>query len=112
VDSHVPKKVVAASASEWTRFDPLSTALDRRAGLHLMPSMSIAAGTEHERAAYAHQLTIYRAMTPQKRLQQALRMNRTMRALLAAGFRQRQPTWTEAEVRRAVADRILHARTG
>jgi hypothetical protein len=51
-------------------------------------------------------------MAPQQRLQQALRMNRTMRALLAAGFRDRHPTWSEAQVRRAVADRILHARTG
>lgn len=58
------------------------------------------------------QVAIYRAMTPQKRLEQALRMNRTMRDLMAAGFRDREPTWSEAQVRRAVADRILHARTG
>jgi hypothetical protein len=64
------------------------------------------------RAAHAHQVAVYRAMAPQQRLQQALRMNRTMRALLAAGFRDRHPTWSEAQVRRAVADRILHARTG
>ncbi len=67
---------------------------------------------DHERSSHAHQVAIYRAMTPQRRLQSALRMNRTMRALLAAGFRQRQPTWSEAEARRAVADRILHASTG
>jgi hypothetical protein len=74
-----------------------------------MPS---AAESDHERAAQAHQMAIYRAMTPQQRLQQALRMNRMMRAALAAGFRHRRPAWTEAEVQRAVADRILHARTG
>lgn len=51
-------------------------------------------------------------MTPQQRLEQAFRMNRTMRELLAAGFRDRQPAWTEAQVQRAVADRILYARTG
>jgi hypothetical protein len=39
-------------------------------------------------------------------------MNDTMRALLATGLRQRQPAWTEAQVQRAVADRILHANTG
>jgi hypothetical protein len=32
--------------------------------------------------------------------------------LLAAGFRFRHADWTEDQVRRAVADRILHARTG
>lgn len=39
-------------------------------------------------------------------------MNRTMRDLMAAGFRARHPDWSEAAVRRAVADRILYARTG
>ncbi len=74
-----------------------------------MPS---AAETDHELAAHARQVAIFRAMTPQQRLAQALRMNRTMRELMAAGFRQRQPEWTEAQVRHAVADRILHAATG
>ncbi|MGH8020243.1 MAG: hypothetical protein ACREIA_18585 [Opitutaceae bacterium] len=35
-----------------------------------------------------------------------------MRDLLSAGFRQRHPGWTETEIQRAVARRILHARTG
>lgn len=74
--------------------------------------MSAIAESDHERAAHAHQVAIYRAMSPQKRLEQALRMNRTMRELMAAGFRDRHPTWSDLEVRRAVADRILHARTG
>jgi hypothetical protein len=74
--------------------------------------MSLVAEPDHERDAHAHQVAIYRAMTPQQRLQQALRMNRTMRELLAAGFRIRHPTWSDIEVRRAVADRILHASTG
>ncbi len=51
-------------------------------------------------------------MTPGQRLKQALRMNRTMRELMATGFRDRHPDWTEAQVKRAVASRILHARTG
>lgn len=74
--------------------------------------MADLAEIDHQRIAFTRQVAIFRAMSPQQRLQQALRMNRTMRHLLAAGFRQRQPTWTEAQVRRAVADRILHARTG
>ncbi len=66
----------------------------------------------HEHAAQAYQSAIYRAMTPQQRIAQALRMNATMRRLLALGFQSRHPEWTEAEVSRAVAERILYARTG
>ena len=74
--------------------------------------MSDIAESDHLRAAHDRQVEIYRTMTPQQRLEQALRMNRSMRELMAAGFRDRQPTWTETQIRRAVADRILHARTG
>jgi hypothetical protein len=89
-----------------------SVTLARKARSDFIRLMPIAVKTAHERAAHAHQVAIYRAMTPQQRLQQALRMNCTMRALLATGFRQRQPGWTESQVQRAVADRILHASTG
>lgn len=68
--------------------------------------------SEHERAAQEHQAAIYRAMQPQQRMAQALRMNSTMRRLMALGFRSRHPEWTERQISRAVADRILHARTG
>ena len=68
--------------------------------------------SEHERAAQLHQSAIYRAMTPQQRIEQALRMNATMRRLLAMGFQNRHPEWTEAQIRRAVADRILYTKTG
>ena len=74
--------------------------------------MSTADAPDHRQVAHERQVAIYRAMTPQRRMQQALRMNRTMRELLAAGFRERNPSWTEPQVNRAVADRILHARTG
>jgi hypothetical protein len=67
---------------------------------------------DHVRRARQRQVEIYRAMTPQQRLEQGLRMNRAMRELLAVGFRDRHPTWTEAQISRAVADRILYARTG
>jgi hypothetical protein len=74
--------------------------------------MSSAAETDHLHVAHKRQMAIYRAMTPRQRLEQAMRMNQSMRELMAAGFRDRNPTWTEAEVRRAVAERILYARTG
>ncbi len=67
---------------------------------------------DHERLAHERQIAIYRAMAPRQRLQQALRMNRSMRALLAAGFRACQPTWTDEQVKRTVANRILRARVG
>ena len=73
--------------------------------------MSVTAEPDHVRLAHARQLAIVRAMTPIQRLQRALEMSRTMRELLAAGFRSRHPDWDEAQIARAVADRILHART-
>lgn len=90
----VPTKPCAPPASRYARFVPLEDE------------------TDHARAAHRRQVEIYRAMSPQQRLQQALRMNRAMRQLLAAGFRQRHAEWSEEQIRRAVADRILHARTG
>jgi hypothetical protein len=51
-------------------------------------------------------------MPPRRRLEQALRLNRMMRELMAAGFRSHHPEWTDAQIKRAVAERILHARTG
>jgi hypothetical protein len=78
----------------------------------LIPSVPHLSAADHERAAHAHQVGIYRAMTPQRRLRLALQMNDTMRQMLAAGYRLRQPAWTSAQIQRAVAERILHARTG
>lgn len=74
--------------------------------------MSALAATDHLRIAEEKRLAIYRAMEPADRLRQALRMNRSMRELMAAGFRQRHPEWTESQVSRAVATQILHVRTG
>ncbi len=68
--------------------------------------------TDHLRAAEEYQRSIYRRMAPEQRLRQALRMNAMARQLLAAGFLARNPSWTEDEVRRAVRDSILYARTG
>jgi hypothetical protein len=39
-------------------------------------------------------------------------MNRMMRKLLAAGFRDRHPEWSDSQVRQAVAQRVLYAATG
>lgn len=80
----------------------------RKANFFLMVTL---AESDHEHLAHQRQIAIYRSMAPQQRMQQALRMNRSMRELLAAGFRMRQPTWNDEQVKRAVADRILHART-
>ncbi|HVS50715.1 MAG TPA: hypothetical protein VHD62_00060 [Opitutaceae bacterium] len=74
--------------------------------------MERVAESDHARAAMERQHAILRAMPPQQRLEAAQRMNRTMRELLAAGFRARHPSWSEREISRAVADRILHAQTG
>ena len=74
--------------------------------------MFTVAAPDHVRAAHDRQVAIYRAMTPQQRLEQALRMNRSMRELMATGFRDRHPEWTEPQVKRAVADRILFGQTG
>ncbi len=79
--------------------------------MHATPALEPPAH-DHARAAHERQMAIYRAMPPHQRLQQALRMNQRMRELLATGFRMRHPAWTEVQIRRAVADRILHARTG
>jgi hypothetical protein len=73
---------------------------------------SAPATPDHVAAAEAYQVAIYRAMSPQKKLEQAARMRANARRLLAIGFRDRHPEWTEQQVNRAVADAILYARTG
>ena len=67
---------------------------------------------DHLLVAEERRWAIIRGLSPQQRLAQAIRMNRAMRDLMAAGFRSRHPEWSETEIRRAVADRILHASTG
>lgn len=74
--------------------------------------MSAIAEPDHVRAAHDRQVAIYRVMTPQQRLQQAIRLNRAKRELMATGFRDRHPEWTEPQVKRAVAERILFGQTG
>ncbi len=83
-----------------------------RGGVVYGSLMSASVEPDHLHLAHERQVAIYRAMSPQQRLAQAMRMNQSMRELMAAGFRARHPEWTEAEVKRAVAERILYARTG
>ncbi|OHE88076.1 MAG: hypothetical protein A3G75_02920 [Verrucomicrobia bacterium RIFCSPLOWO2_12_FULL_64_8] len=66
---------------------------------------------DHVRKADERRAAIYRQMTPTRRLQQAVRLNRQMRSLMDAGLRAQHPDWYEAERRRGIAERILHART-
>ena len=72
----------------------------------------IHAHADHERIAREKQAAIYRNMTPQQRIAQMLRMNQSMRELMAVGFRARHPDWSDAQIKKAVAERILYARTG
>jgi hypothetical protein len=67
---------------------------------------------DHIGDAQARQAAIYRALTPAQRLEQALRMNRQMRSLMDAALHAEHPEWTPEQRRRAIAERILHARTG
>jgi hypothetical protein len=56
------------------------------------------------------QTAIYRRMTPQQRLTQAMRLWGQARRLVEAGVRIRHPEAAEAEVRRHVARLFLHGR--
>lgn len=53
--------------------------------------MSARAEYELVRAAHERRVAIYQAMSTDQRLARALRMNRNMRELMAAGFRDRHP---------------------
>jgi hypothetical protein len=67
---------------------------------------------DHVLDADERQAAIYRAMTPAERLRQALRLSDQMRSLMDAALRAEHPDWSAQRRRRAVAERILHARTG
>ena len=64
----------------------------------------------HVTAANAHQVEIYRRMTPAERLAQAMQMNRQMRDLMDSGLRATHPQFTATERHREIARRIRHAR--
>lgn len=65
----------------------------------------------HVSAADARQVEIYRRMTPKQRMTVAFGMHAQARALMDAGIRALHPHWSEAERRREIAHRTLHARS-
>lgn len=52
-------------------------------------------------------LEIYASWTPQRRLKAMAEMMKEARDVMAAGVRQQNPGWSEAEVKREVARRHL-----
>jgi len=64
----------------------------------------------HVSAAAARQVEIYRRMTPSQRLEQAMQMNRQMRALMDSGLRATHPQLSAAERHQEIARRIRYAR--
>ena len=60
----------------------------------------------------ARQTAIFRAMSPAQRLSLAVGMFRQMQSLMDAGLRESHPEWTAEQRRRAIAERVLYARTG
>lgn len=74
-------------------------------------SIHMSAPTVHASAADARQVEIYRRMTPKQRVAVALGMHDQARALMDAGIRASHPHWSEAERRREIARRTLHARS-
>ena len=66
---------------------------------------------DHRAQADALQAEIYRRMTPARRLEIAVAMQRQMRDLMDAGLRMAHPEWTGEKRRREIARRILYART-
>jgi hypothetical protein len=69
------------------------------------------APSAHALAADARQVEIYRRMTPKQRVAVALGMHEQARSLMEGGLRGSHPQWTEAERRREIAHRTLHARS-
>lgn len=57
------------------------------------------------------QAAIYRQMSPAQRLQQAMNMNRSLRALMESGLRATHPHFTALERSEEIARRIRHVRT-
>lgn len=70
----------------------------------------MSAVSAHAISADAHQVDIYRRMTPSQRLEQAMQMNRQMRVLMDSGLRITHPQLSADERHREIARRIRHAR--
>ncbi len=64
----------------------------------------------HGSDADARQVKVYRGMTPSQRLEQAMQMNRQMRALMDSGLLATHPQLSATERHLEIARRIRHAR--
>ena len=67
---------------------------------------------EHIDEVAARQAAIFRAKSPAQRLALAVGMFRQMQSMMDAGLRESHPEWTAEQRRRAIAERVLYARTG
>ena len=64
-----------------------------------------------EREGNARQIEIYRRMTPARRLELGLGLNRAARELKAAALRSQHPDWNDSQVLQAVREAFLYARS-
>ena len=59
----------------------------------------------------ARQIEIYRRMSPARRLELGMGLNRAARELKAAALRAQHPEWNEKQILEAVREAFLYART-
>ena len=59
----------------------------------------------------ARQIEIYRRMSPARRLELGMGLNRAAREIKAAALRVQHPEWNEAQVLGAVREAFLYARS-
>ncbi len=64
-------------------------------------------GQDTSPAAQERQRDVFRRMTPAQRLQAAAEMSEEVRALAEAGIRQRNPGYSETEVRAALVELLV-----
>ena len=60
---------------------------------------------------HPEQIRIFRSMTPEKKLDIALRLYYSARDMKAAGLRMQNPDWTEEKIQTKVREIFLYART-
>ncbi|TET54135.1 MAG: hypothetical protein E3J53_01210 [Desulfobacteraceae bacterium] len=60
---------------------------------------------------HPEQRRIFRSMTPEKKLDIALRLYYSARDMKAAGLRMQNPDWTEEKIQTKVREIFLYART-
>jgi len=60
---------------------------------------------------HPEQIRIFRSMTPEKKLEIALRLYYSAKDMKAAGLRMQNPDWTEEKIQTKVREIFLYART-